>query len=120
MVDAAEGGDARDAPPGSHDHLAVDPLADQPVRAADVVRALGGDGRRLDPQAGLDHRGRGLLADAVPGGAAILEGKIEALLFNVEPDHARVEYAQGLLEQLLAGLVPFEHDYREPGHGARG
>ena len=71
----------------------------------------------LIPRPGLDHRRRGLLADAVLGRAAILEREVEALQLDVEPDHVRVEHPQRLLEQLLAGLVALEHDYPQPGHG---
>ena len=44
-------GHAGDPAAGAHDHLAVDRLADQAVRAADVVGALRRDRRRLDPEA---------------------------------------------------------------------
>ena len=64
VVDAGDRGDAGDPPAGADDHLAADRLADDPVRAADVVGALGGDRRRLDPEAGLEHRLGGLGADA--------------------------------------------------------
>ena len=53
------------------------------------------------------------------GLAAVLEREVEALLLDLEPDHAGVQDSQRLLQQLLARLVALEHDYREPGHGAR-
>ena len=43
--------DARDAPPGADDHLAVDLLAQDAVGGADVVLALGRDGRGLQAEA---------------------------------------------------------------------
>ena len=49
-MDAGDRGDARDPAAGADDHLAVDRLAQDPVRAADVVGALGRDRRRLDPE----------------------------------------------------------------------
>src|SRR5204862_5203357 len=53
VVDAAERRDARDPAAGADDDLAVDLLAQDAVRAADVVLALRRDRRRLDSEAGL-------------------------------------------------------------------
>src|SRR5262249_42930030 len=45
--------DARAPPAGAADHPAADPLAEDPVRRADVAATLRGDGRRLQPEAML-------------------------------------------------------------------
>ena len=78
-VDAAERDDARDAPAGADDHLAADLLAEDPVRRADVVAALGRDRRRLQAEAVP----RAIAAAAsyttrFCGRAAVLERQVEA------------------------------------------
>ena len=106
------GHDARDAPAGADDHLAADLLAQDPVRRADVVARLRRDRRRLQPEAVLADRGRGLVHDGVAGLPPVGEREVEAGEGELEPDHVRREHAQRLLEQLLAGLVAFEHHDR--------
>ena len=101
---------AGDPPAGADDHLAVDLLAQDAVRRADVVVALGRDRRGLDPEAGLAHRGGGLGDDAVVGLAPVLEREVVALELELEAADVGVEHAQRLLEQLLAGLVALEDD----------
>ena len=66
---------ARDPPAGADDHLAVDLLAQDPVRGADVVLALGRDRRRLEPEAGLAHGARGLVDDLVAGLAPLARAR---------------------------------------------
>ena len=116
MVDPGDRADARDPATGPHDHLAVDRLADQAVGAADVIGALRGDRRRLDPEAGLRHRGCGLRADIVVSPATALEREVEPLEVHLQADHAGSDHPQRLLEQLLPGLVALEHHYPQPGH----
>src|SRR5262245_24017293 len=108
-MDAVDRADARYAAPGANDHLAVDRLADQTVRAADVVLALRRDRRGLDPVAGVRHRVSRLGADGVARPAAVLEREIETLELDVEADHFGGDEAQRLLEQLQPGLVALQH-----------
>src|SRR4051794_41395636 len=65
VVHARDRVDARDTPAGTDDDGPADPLADDPVGASDVAGALRRDRRRLQAEAGLPHRRRGLVADAV-------------------------------------------------------
>ena len=118
-VDAAERDDAGDAAPGAHDHLAADLLAQDPVRRADVVAALGRDRRRLEPEPVLADRTRRLVHDLVLGRAAVLEREVEARELELDPDHVRLERTQPFLEQLLPGLVALEHDDRPWIHRRR-
>ena len=64
---------------GPDDHLAVQLLAQDPVRGANVVGILGGDGRGLQPKTRLAHRGRRIDHHLIRGCAAIVEGEVEAL-----------------------------------------
>ena len=108
---------AGDPPAGADDHPAVDRLAQDLVRAADVVGALGRDRGGLDAVAGLAHRARGRQHDLVPGPAAILQREVVVLELERDAADGRVEHPQRLLEQLLARLVPLEHDNPGPvGH----
>ena len=88
VVDAGHRRHARDPAPGADDHLAVDLLAQDLVRAADVVGALGRDRRRLDrrsrPRA---SRAAALTHDLVAGPAAVLER--EVVVLEVELDARR-------------------------------
>ncbi len=118
-VDAAERRNAGDAPAGADDHATADLLPQDPVRRADVARLLGRDRRRLEPEAVLADGGGGLVDDAVPGRAPVLERQVEARKLELDPDHVGGEDAQRLLQQLLAGLVPFQDDDRLPVHSAR-
>ena len=56
------------------------------------------------------YRGRGFVNNAVLRRASVLERKIEAKKVEANPDHFRLEDAQRLLQQLLAGLISFEND----------
>ena len=58
-----------------------------------------------------DCAGR-VVNDRVPGLPAGLEREVEARERELDADHIRRENAQGLLEQFLPGLVPFEHHDR--------
>ena len=100
--------------------MAADLLAQDPVGAPDVAGGLRRHRRRLQPEPGFaDRRGR-LVDDAVFGRAPGLERQVEPRELELEPDHVGGEDAQRLLEQLLAGLVPFENDDRRGLHGGRG
>ena len=54
--------------------------------------------------------------DLVAGLAAVLEREVVVLELEVDLGDRRVEHPQGLLEQLLAGLVALEHDDAQSGH----
>ena len=60
----------------------------------------------------LADRRRRLVDDRVLRRAPVLEREVEARQLELEPDHVGREDAQGLLEQLLAGLVALEDDDR--------
>ena len=102
--------DARDPPAHAHDDLAVDLLAQDPVRGADVVLALGRDRRGLQPEARLAHRARGLVDDLVAGLAPLLQREVVRVELELHAEDRRVQDPDGLLEQLLAGLVALEDD----------
>src|SRR6185436_1587691 len=76
-MDPADGNDARDSPPGAHDHLPADLLAQDPVRRADVADALGRNGRGLEGEPVLDDRPRRLVDDAVLRRPSALQREIE-------------------------------------------
>ena len=118
-MDAAERDDAGDPAPGADDHLAADLLAQDPVRRADVVAALGRDRRRLEAEPVLADRPRGLVHDLVLRRAPVLEREVVARELELDPDHVRLERAEPFLEQLLPGLVTFEHDNRPRIHRRR-
>ena len=120
MVDAGDRRDARDPAAGADDDLAVDALAQDPVGRADVVLALGRDRRRLDAEARRAHRRGGLVDDLVAGLAALLEREVVAVELEREPDDVGVEHAEGLLEQLLPGLVALEDGDRQRFGGHAG
>ncbi len=109
-MDTADRPDARDAAAGAHDHRAIDPLAQDRVWAADIAPRLGCDRRGLEPKADRSHRVGGIVDYLVVSRAAVLQAQIEALERQVNAGNTWVEHAQGLLQQLLAGLVAFEHD----------
>ena len=99
--------------PRAHDHLPVDRLAQDPVRAADVVGALGRDRRRLQAQP-VSRIALGRLgADLVVGLATVLQREVEALDLDLDPEHSGIEHPQRLLEQLLPRLVAVERDYSD-------
>jgi len=108
-MDAGQRADARDAAAGAHDHAAVDLLAEDGVRAADVAGALGRDRGGLDAEATFAKRGRRLVHHLVARLAAVGEGEIEIALHHLEADDVALEQAPGLQEQLLAGLVAVQH-----------
>ena len=110
VVHARHRRDARDAPPGADDHLAVDRLAQQAVGAADVVGALRRDRRRLEAEARRGHRRRRRRHDLVVGLAPVVEREVVVLQLDLDPGHGGVEHPQRLLEQLLPGLVALEDD----------
>jgi len=114
-VHTPERDDARNSSTRSHDHLAADLLAQDPIRRADVAGALRRHGRGLQSEAVVADRGRGLVDDAVGRGAAALERQVEARQLKVDADDVGGEDAQCLLEQLLARLVSFEDDDRLHG-----
>ena len=110
VVDAGHRRHARYAPPGPDDHLAVDGLAQQPVRAAHVVLALGRDRGRLEAEARLAHGRGGLVTTSLLGLAAVVEREVEVLELELDLQHLGIEHAQRLLEQLLTGFVALEDD----------
>jgi hypothetical protein len=116
-VDAAERRHARDPPAGADDHPASDLLAEKPVRRADVVRALGCDGGRLQTEAGVPQRCCRVMDDCVLRGATRLQREVEAWKVELESDHVGSEHPESFLEQLLAGLVSLEHDDPLRVHG---
>ncbi len=118
VVDAGDRRHSGQPPAGADDHLAVDLLAQDPVRAAHVLGALGGDRRRLQAEPRLRERPRGLVHDAVLRGPPVLQREVEAAQLQRQPDHLRVNHVQRLLEQLLAGLVALEDDYLQRLHSA--
>jgi hypothetical protein len=73
VVDAGDRVHPGNPPPGADDHAAVDRLPQDPVRAANIVGALGRDGRGLDPVTGRAHRARRRQHHLVAGPAAVLE-----------------------------------------------
>ena len=86
-----------------------------PVGAADVVRALGRDRGRLEPEARLAHAPpRPPTPPRCSVRAPVLERQVVVLELDLDPGHARVEHPQRLLEQLLAGLVALEDDDAQP------
>src|SRR5258708_28708001 len=115
-VDAGQRPDAWDAAPGPHDQAAVDVLAQDGVRAADVAASFWRDGRRLDPEPELAQRLGGGEHDLVAGPAALLEREVEVTLLDRQPDHVRLEEAQRLEEQLLPGLVAVQDGNGWCGH----
>ena len=62
------------------------------------------------PNAVAQRRG-GAEHHLVPRAAAVLEREVVALELERQAGHGGVEHAQGLLQQLLAGLVALEDDY---------
>ena len=85
-MDARHRRDARDAPAGADDHLAVDLLAQDAVGAADVVGALGRDRGRLEAEARLAHRLRPPRSTtSLLGLAAVLEREVVVLELDRRP-----------------------------------
>ena len=103
-------GHPRYTPTRPHDDRAVHAFAQDAIRTADVAGRLGRDGGRLEPQARFPHGGGGLADDLVGGGAPIAEGQVEPDQVDIEPEDCGVEHPQGLIEQLLPGLVAVADD----------
>lgn len=107
--------DAGQPTPGADDHLAVHLLAQDAVGGADVLDAFGGDGGGLEPEPGRAHRLGGLGHDPVGGVPPVDQRKVEADEFEVQAEQLWVQDPEGLLEQLLAGLVALEDDDGDRG-----
>ena len=120
---AGQRADARDAAAGAHDDAAVDLLAEDCVRAADVAGALRRDRGCLDAEATLAQGGRRLVHHLVARLAAVGQGEVEIALHHLEADHVALEQAACLEEQLLAGLVAVQHgdggDRHQPNNMGR-
>ena len=116
---AADRDDAGDPPAGADDHVAADLLAEDAVRAADVACALGGHGRRFQAEPGLADRGAASCTTAFSVARRYSSERSKRGSSSSKPDHVGRENAEGLLQQLLAGLVPFEHDDGRGLHGRR-
>src|SRR5205085_6458675 len=80
---------------------------------------LGRHRRRLQAQAVVTDRPRGLVHDTVLRRPAVLEREVEAGERDLDPDHVRREDPERLLEQLLARLVAFQDDDRLEPHRRR-
>ena len=117
-VDAADRNDAGDATARSHDHLAADLLAEDPIRRPDVVPTLGRDRRGLEPETVSGDRPRRLVHDAVRGLAPARERQVEARQRELDAEDVRLQHADGCLEELLSRLVALEHDDRARVHRA--
>ena len=108
---------ARNPAPGADDHLAVELLPKDAVRAAHVVLALRRDRRRLDAEAGLGDRARARPDDVVLRPAPVLERQVVVLELDLDAGDAAVEEPQRLPQELLPGLVALQDDNpRDLGH----
>ena len=67
----------------------------------------------------LPDRTSGLVDHRVLGLAPLCQREIEARERELDPDHVGRKRAQALLEKLLPGLVPLEHDDRPLVHRRR-
>ncbi len=119
VVDARHGRHAGNPPAGPHDHLAADRLAQDAVRAADIVGAFRGDRRRLEAQSSLGHALRRFVYDLVVRRAAVLQREVVALDLELDPKHVLVEDAKRLVEELLPRLVPVERNNAKRLHASR-
>jgi hypothetical protein len=111
-VHAAERNDPGDPASGAHDHLAADLLAEDPVGGADVAGLFRRDRRRLEPVPVLPNRGRSLVHHGVLRLATVRQREVVARELELDARHVGREHPQGLLEQLLPGLVTLQHDDR--------
>src|SRR5262249_54882809 len=118
-VNAPERRNARDAPAGANDYLAVDLLPQDSVRTADVTRLLRGDRRGFEAEAVLAYRCCGFVDNLVLRFAPVVEREVVAWKVELDPDHVGREHAKSFLQQFLAGLVTFQDDDRLPVHRAR-
>ncbi len=116
-MDPAERDDTWNATSGTDDDAPADLLPQQPVRGADVVASLRRDRRGLEAEAVLADRLRRLVHDPVVRRPPVLEREVEAWELELQPGDLRRQDAERFLEELLAGLVPFEHDDRFDLHG---
>jgi hypothetical protein len=80
------------------------------MAAADVAGALRRDGGGLDPVAGGLQGQGGVQDDLVTGLAPVVQGEVEVLDLHGDPGDVGGQHLEGLLEQLLAGLVAVEDD----------
>jgi len=99
------------APPGPHDDPPVDLLAKDRVGAAHVARPFRRDRRRLQAESGLTQCFGGVDDDLVSGLPSPLEREVEVAPLHLKPEHIGLEQAEGLVEQLLAGLVAVQHNH---------
>ena len=90
--------------------MAADLLAQDPVRAPHVVRALRRDRRGLEPEAGFDDGSGGLVDDSVTGCPARFEREVEAIELQRHAHDVRGKDAQRFLEQFLTRLVALQDD----------
>lgn len=107
---ASERRDPRDTPPCANDHRTTDLLAQDAIRRAHVIGALRRDRRGLQAKPGVAYRSRGVLDHRVTRLAAVLQGQVEALDLKLQGKYVGAEHPQGLLQQLLPGLISVEHD----------
>ncbi len=73
----------------------------------------------LSPKPALAHRRGRLVDDLVVGLAPVVEGEIVAVELELEAEDLGVEHPEGLLEQLLPGLVALEDRDRQRFRHAR-
>ena len=99
------------------DHLPVYRLAKDAVRASDLVGALRRDRGRLEPEPALRISAAASSQTAFRVRRRFYEREVEPdELDVVDAEDARIEDAQGLLQELLAGLVALERDYPDRRH----
>ena len=115
-VHAGERPYARDAATGADDDPPIDLLTQDRVGAPDVAGPFGGDGGRLDAKTEPTERFGGVEDALVAGMPALLEGEVEIPGFDLQTEHAWIQDAQRLAEQLLAGLVAVQDGDCGGGH----
>src|SRR5439155_3518152 len=115
-VDAGDRPHARNPASGADDHSAVDLLAEDGVRAADISGAFGCHGGGLDPKAELAKDLGGIEHALVARAAPLGEREVEVPGLDLDAQHARLEQPERLEEQFFAGLIPVEHSNRVGGH----
>ena len=118
VIGASDRYDTGNSPAGADDHVPADLLAQDPVRAADVVFPLRSDGGRLQSEPGVADRCGRLVNDGVLRCATVFEREVVARKLELEAQDVSREHASCFLEQLLPGLVPLEHHDRPRVHGA--
>src|SRR5438445_801148 len=95
---------------------AVDLLAEDGVRAADISGAFGCHGGGLDPKAELAQDLGGIEHALVARAAPLGEREVEVSGLDLDAQRARLEQPERLEEQFFAGLIPVEHGNRVGGH----